>query len=150
MKELEKYEFLSKLNPNFNNILLCHYPNAIITLYRNNLLHNISLGISDHNHNGLTQNVLLEEILDFIGANNRGLVTSGMSMKPNETKYLRGIVELDSSTNLLINPAIKTFTLCTGNGNLEKLNCLFYPGASVINYVSKEEYNLIRARNRHF
>lgn len=146
MKYSEKYKFLSKLNPNFNNILLCHYLNAIITLYQKGLLSNISLGIAGHNHNGLTQIVPLEMFLNIIGKTNRGLITSGMSIKPNDTKYLRGVVELDSGTNLLLNPAIKTFTPCTGNGNLEKLNCMFYQGASVINYVSEKEYKLIRTK----
>lgn len=146
MKYSEKYKFLSKLNPNFNNILLCHYPNAIITLYQNGLLSNVSLGIAGHNHNGMTQIVPLEIFLNLIGETNRGLITSGMSMKSNDTKYLRGVLELDSGTNLLLNPAIKTFTPCTGNGNLEKLDSIFYKGASVINYIPEEEYKLIRAK----
>lgn len=146
MKYVGKYKFLSELNPNFNNILLCHYPNAIITLYQNGLLSNISLGIAGHNHNGMTQIVPLEIFLNIIGETNRGLITSGMSMKSSDTKYLRGIVELDSGTNLLLNPAIKTFTPCTGNGNLEKLNCMFYSGASVINYIPEGEFKLVRSK----
>lgn len=146
MKDSEQYKFLSKLNPNFNNILLCHYPNAIITLYQKGLLSNISLGIAGHNHNGITQIVPLEMFLNFIGETNRGLITSGSSVNLKETKFLRGVVELDSSTNLLLNPAIKTFTPCTGNGNLEKLNWMFYPGASIINYVPEAEYSLVRIK----
>lgn len=134
--------FLSNLNSSDINILLCHYPNVIFELHKMGLLNNIDLCVSGHNHNGCSQLKFfpVEEIFNLLGMKNRGFITPSMSLKFRDTKNLRGVVELDERTNLLINPCIKTFS-ATGN-KLELLDGLFYKGATSIEFVPEKEFVL--------
>lgn len=138
LKEKEEYEFLTKLDPDKTNTVLCHYPEAIITLYNEGILKNADLSIGGHDHNGCTQFKFLpvELILNLFGQNNRGLITPGKSINLENTKNLRGVLDLDESSKLLINPAFKTFANCTGM--LEKLDWLFYRGYSEIEYIPEK------------
>jgi len=58
---------------------------------------------------------------------------------------MRGVIELDSGTNLLLNPAIKTFGDTSGIFTI--FNLLFYSGISIINYIPEEEFSRIRIKN---
>lgn len=138
LKEIDKFEFLTNLNSNYTNTLICHYPEAIMKLQEVGLLENISLSIGGHDHNGCTQFRFLpvELILDLFKQNNRGLITPGKSIKLKDTKKLRGVVDLGGSSKLLINPAFKTFANCTGI--LEKLDFMFYRGYSEIEYIPEK------------
>ncbi len=117
--------------------LLCHYPNSIFVLNKFGLLKNISLCISGHNHNGMTQVKIfpLETLLNLIGQNNRGLITPSRSFNLKDTKYLRGKVSLNNQTNLLITPSITSLASLTSLSIFDKL---FYKGANVINYTNEE------------
>ncbi len=134
-RELEKYEFLKRLNSDSINILLCHYPNAIFSLWQFGFLNNVNLSIAGHNHNGVTQFkfIPLEFLLNLIGLNNKGLITPGKSVLFKNTKYMRGKINFDDKSSLIINPAITTFSNCAGI--LKNFDGLFYEGASVIEYV---------------
>lgn len=139
LKEKSKYEFLKKLNPNNTNTLLCHYPQAIMSLFNAGGVQNVNLSIAGHNHNGCTQFkfIPVEFVLNLFRQNNRGLITPGKSIKLKDTKDLRGIKELDNDSLLLINPAFKTFAACTGA--LEKIDWMFYKGFSEVEYVPEEK-----------
>lgn len=130
----EDLSFLSKLDPQKYNTLLCHYPSLFLDLKQDDLLKNIDLSIAGHNHNGVTQVRFfpLEKALNLTHQNNRGLMTPEGSINPKDTKILRGSYPLNDRNTLVINPAIKTITGC--KGALEKLDNLFYEGASVIYY----------------
>jgi len=132
--------FLTTLDSQSINILMCHYPNVIFELHRLVLLKNVDLCVCGHNHNGCTQLKVfpLEQILNFIGCSNRGLITPNMSMKLGDTKHLRGVVELDDNTNLVINHNIKTFSACSEK--LEVLDPLFYRGVSSLEFVPEKEF----------
>lgn len=140
--------FLTTLDSQSINILMCHYPNVIFELHRLGifelhrlgLLKNVDLCVCGHNHNGCTQLKVfpLEQILNFIGCSNRGLITPNMSMKLGDTKHLRGVVELDDNTNLVINPSIKAFSACSEK--LEVLDPLFYRGVSSLEFVPEKEF----------
>lgn len=135
LKELDQFSFLRNLDSTNVNVLLCHYPNAIMTLkQKTDLLDKVYLSIAGHNHNGCTQFRFLpvEKVLDFFRQNNRGLITPGKSLKPSDTALLRGKVTFDDQSILIMNPAVKTFAACTGP--LEKLDSLFYKGCTEINY----------------
>lgn len=144
LRELESCSFLKNLNANNINILACHYHNFILGLQKFGYLKNVDLGIAGHDHSGCTQFLPLEYFLNMIGLRNYGLITPGKSINPNDTKYSRGFVELDDRTKLIINPAITTFAKCTGG--LQKLDSLFYEGASDIEFVAEE--NLERKRKK--
>lgn len=138
LQEQERYDFLTKLQPDKTNTVLCHYPNAIIDLYNEGILQNANLSITGHNHNGCTQFkfIPVETILNFFRQYNRGLITPGKSIMPKDTKTLRGIKVLDSNNTLLINPSFKTFAACTGP--LAKIDWMFYHGYSEIEYIPEE------------
>lgn len=138
LHEIDKYEFLTKLDPTNTNTLLCHYPQAIMSLYNAKILKNIDLSVAGHNHNGCTQFkfIPVELFLNLFRQNNRGLITPGKSLNLKDTEKLRGSIELGENSKLLINPAFKTFASCTGK--LEKLDWMFYRGYSEIEYVPEE------------
>ncbi len=138
IQELEKYKFLENLDSNFTNILLCHYPNTVISLYKLGMLDKVDLSISGHNHNGITQFkfIPLEFILNLIGCKNRGLITPGKSIALKDTKYCRGKIDFDKKSSLIINPSITTFANCSGI--LKNLDGLFYEGASVVEYIPEK------------
>ncbi len=134
-----RYSFLNNLDYNKTNTLLCHYPQAIFSLHKYGLLKGVNLSIAGHNHNGITQLRVfpLEGLLNFFGQENRGLITPAKKISLENTKYLRGLIELDQDSSLIINPSITSLGSTTGI--LNKADKLFYQGASVINYVREEE-----------
>lgn len=138
LKEVERYEFLTKLNPENTNTVLCHYPEAIMTLNETGLFNNVKLSVGGHDHNGCTQLkfIPIELILNLLRQKNRGIITPGKKVNLENTKYLRGIIRLSDTSELLINPAFKTFANCTGI--LEKLDWMFYRGYSEIEYVPEK------------
>lgn len=137
-KQLEDLSFLTKLNASNFNTLLCHYPSLCLDLANEQVLKNVNLSIAGHNHNGITQLRVfpLESLLNLFNQKNRGLITAEKSMMLKDTKYLRGTIKLNDKNTLIINPALKTFSACTGI--LQNLNPFFYQGASVIYYLPKE------------
>lgn len=134
-KKSSSFAFLQKLDPNKTNILLCHYPDVLKQLHRVGLLENVDLAIAGHNHNGMTQFLLIEPILSLIGQPNRGIVTPEKSFKKSDTSDMRGLIKLDEKTHLLINPAYTSLSANTFPLNL--LNCLFYKGSSLIAFEKK-------------
>ena len=135
------FSFLNNNDSSITNTLLCHYPEVIFALYKSGLLDYIDLSIAGHTHNGITQLKVfpLENILNLIGQENRGLITPTRSLSLKDTKYLRGLIDFNSKSSLIINPSITTFAPITGS--LNRLDKLFYQGASVINYVKEDEYH---------
>lgn len=133
-KELEKYEFLSKLDSNNTNTLLCHYPNAIMYLHQLGIMPYVDLSIAGHNHSGCTQFkfIPVEWILNLFGQNNRGLITPGKSTDLEDTKVLRGDIDVSSYNILLMNLAFKTLSASSG---LEKFDWMFYKGYSEVEYI---------------
>jgi len=133
------FEFLKKLNHNNTNIFLCHYPNVVMKLFDKGYLDNVDLSISGHNHNGMTQLKVfpLEKILNSLKQNNRGIITPSKSLRLNNTNILRGNVKLNNRTTLIINPSITSLAKCTGL--LNNFNCLFYSGATEINFIPEKE-----------
>ncbi len=134
----EKYSFLEQVNSKQINTLLCHYPNYILFLDKLNLLDKIDLNIAGHNHNGMTQLKILplESFLNLINQKNRGLVTPARSISLKETKYLRGVIELNNQKPLIIVPAITSLGY---NTNLAMFDKFFYKGATVINYIPENK-----------
>ncbi len=135
------YSFLKNVDIKNTNTLLCHYPEVVFTLYKSGLLKDIDLSLAGHTHNGMTQLKVfpVEGLLNLIGQENRGLITPDRSISFKDTKYLRGKIEFDSKTSLIINPCITSLAYLTGR--LHYLNNLFYQGASVINYIPENEYH---------
>lgn len=133
----DKYTFLNKLDKNNTNLLLCHYPNVIISLIKNNVLTNIDLGISGHNHNGCTQLKIfpLEKILNKFRLYNQGLITPEKSFKFKNNKYDRGLTKINN-TSLIINPSYTT--LSHASGIMQVLNPLFYSGVSIIEFFNNK------------
>lgn len=131
------YKFLKKLNGLDTNILLCHYPNAVKFLHKAGYLKKIDLAITGHNHNGMTQFLCLESILERIGQPNRGIVTPGKSFKKEETLQMRGLVHMDKRTALYINPAVTS--LAAGTGFLHYFDPLFYMGSTEVAFVGDEK-----------
>ena len=138
------YSFLRYLDKDKTNTLICHYPEFILTLYKLDLLGNIDLSIAGHDHNGLTQMLPIEVLLNLMGQKNRGLITPSKSIRLKNTNNLRGKIELDSDRTLIINPAVTT--VAERNDNLKKIDSLFYEGASEITYVPEEEIKRVRKR----
>lgn len=134
--------FLEGLQDEETNILLCHYPDLLVALARDGLLQKVDLCISGHNHNGCTQLRIfpIEAIFDFLKMRNRGIITPCMSILPKDTKNLRGVIEFDERTNMSINPCVKTFSAC--GGSMEKLDSLFYKGATSVEFVPEKEFTL--------
>ena len=134
------FSFLNNNDSSKTNTLLCHYPEVIFLLYKLGLLDCIDLSIAGHTHSGITQLKVfpLEKILNLIGQENRGIITPNRSLSLKNTKYLRGLINFNSNSSLIINPSITTFAPITGS--LNRLDKLFYQGASVINYVKENEY----------
>ncbi len=124
---------LRNLNPNDENLLICHYPEVILGLKDSKELENINLSIAGHTHSGLTQIYLLELFLNLINQKNRGLITPSkifFLQSDEKTRYLRGTVNLSDDKILLINKAITTLSSLSG-----KISCLdfcFYKGISEI------------------
>lgn len=143
-RESEKFKFLEILSPNNMNIIACHYPNALISLYQKGYLTNIDLGIAGHNHSCVTQFAPLELALKIINRPNQGLITPGKSIDIDNTKYSRDLISLDDRTNLIINPSITTFAKCSGV--LNNLDGLFYEGASDIEFIPNSEYQRVRKK----
>lgn len=141
MKMKEELGFLRKLKQENENILLCHYPQAVLSLQDEEELKNIDISIAGHNHNGITQFIPLEAFLNLIRQKNRGLISPGKSLFP---KDARGIIKLNERNTMLINPAIKTFASCTGP--LEHLDRLFYKGASEVQFYPDEDFPLSRKK----
>lgn len=139
-----KYDFLKKLDANYINVLLCHYPNAIRFLFEQGLLNNVDLGVAGHNHNGMTQIGLLE----VFNKGNKGIITPGKSRDKEDTAEVKGVIELSDRTSLLINPAYTSLAACTGK--LHSMDGLFYSGATEINFypAEEEEEPLSRARTK--
>jgi len=139
LREKDRYEFLANLSPDKTNTVLCHYPQAIMSLYNAGILKNANLSVTGHNHNGCTQFkfIPVEFFLNIFRQNNRGLITPGKSINLEDTKNLRGNIELGDNSMLLINPAFKTFAACTGK--LEKLDWMFYRGYSEIEYIPEDK-----------
>lgn len=135
----EQFAFLNDLDEDKINTLLCHYPNAIRYLYRKGKLNNVDLAIAGHNHNGITQFVPLEFFLNFIGMQNRGLITLGKTLLP---KDVRGVDPLSYRTDLLINPAVTSLAECTGG--LAKFDKLFYVGATEVIFEPDMELKRIK------
>lgn len=135
----EKCKFLTELSSDKTNTVLCHYPQAIMNLHKAGILKNANLSVTGHNHNGCTQFkfIPVEFFLDLFRQNNRGLITPGKSIKLEDTKNLRGNIELGDDSTLLINPAFKTLAACTGK--LEKLDWMFYRGYSEIEYIPEDK-----------
>ncbi len=133
-KEIKQYAFLKKLDQNKVNILLCHYPNVIKFLHKTNYLKKIDLAIAGHNHHGMTQFLHMDAILDFLRLPNRGIITPGKSFKPKDTRKMRGLMKLDDTTHLLINPAVTSLSWNTRP--LCILNPLFYSGSSAVSLVT--------------
>lgn len=135
--EYKDFDFLNSLDSKTTNTFLCHYPNIIYYLYRNNRLSNVDVSIAGHNHNGVTQFKFfpMEGLLNLLGQKNRGIITPGKSLKLKDTRCLRGNVQLDERSTLIINPSFKTLSASTGV--LETFDSLFYKGATEINYVPK-------------
>lgn len=131
-QELETLLFLKKLDPNKINTFLCHYPHVIEELNKLGYLNNIDVSIAGHNHNGVTQFLPLELLLNLIGEKNRGLITPGKSMKLSHTKFLRGSKKLNERNTLVINPCVRTFGSTAHY--LRHLDFLFYRGSSEIIY----------------
>lgn len=139
--EISNFEFLNRLEPDKTNTLLCHYPNAIMTLNeKTDLLKNIDCSVAGHNHNGCTQFkkiIPVEAVLNLFRQKNRGLITPGKSVKLRDTKILRGTVDLSKRNTLVMNPAVKT--MAANTGPLEKLDGLFYKGYTVLEYIPEKE-----------
>lgn len=137
LKEINNFSFLKNLNNNNENILLCHYPNALITLHQKGYLKNIRLSISGHNHNGLTQLKLpIEALLNLFKQENRGFITPNKSLNFKNTKTLRGKIDLDNSSTLIINPAFTS--LSHTSGYLNHFDFLFYQGLTEIEFISQK------------
>lgn len=138
--------FLDDLSSDDTNLLLCHYPNFILYLFKQGYLKNVDLAIAGHNHNGCTQLKFfpIEFILNFFKQPNRGLITPGKSLSPKDTENLRGVVELNERTNLLINPAIKTLADCSGLEHFD--NLYFYKGVTEIEYIPESVMKLTRSK----
>lgn len=126
--------FLRKLNKEKTNILLCHYPDVVVELFKKGYLENVDYCISGHNHNGMTQFKFLpiEAFLNLMGEKNRGIITPGKSLKLKDTAKLRGVRELDEKTKLIINPAFKSLSK---QSRIEVLDWMFYKGYTEINFV---------------
>lgn len=133
-KEIEKYEFLSSLDSNNTNTLLCHYPNVIMYLHKLCIIPYVDLSIAGHNHNGCTQFrfIPVEGILNLFGQKNRGLITPGKSTSISDTEVLRGDIDVSSYNIMLMNPAFKTLSASSG---LEKFDWMFYKGYSEVEYI---------------
>jgi len=129
--------FLKELSKEKTNILLCHYPNVIMELYEKNCLQNVDFGISGHNHNGMTQFKFLpiESFFNLIGQKNRGLITPSKSIRLRDTAKLRGIVDFDDKTKLIINPAFKSLSV---QSKLEVFDWMFYDGYTEIIFEKKK------------
>lgn len=130
-EDYDTYKFLTKLDSNKTNILLCHYPDVLKWFHKEGLLENVDLAIAGHNHGGMTQNILMESLLKLLKQNNRGLITPEKSLKLIDTKEIRGIIRLSDRTTLYINPAITS--LAPNTGLLNRFNFLFYKGMTEIN-----------------
>lgn len=137
----DRLSFLKRLKAEDENILLCHYPQALLALKDEEELEHIDLSIAGHNHNGATQFIPLEIFLNLIGQKNRGLISPGNTLFPNN---IRGIIRLSERNTMLINPAVKTFSSCAGV--LENVDCLFYKGASEIQFCPGDDFSLSRKR----
>lgn len=143
--------YLKNLDPNDENILLCHYPEVILGLKDSTELNNVHLSIAGHTHSGVTQVFPLELLLNMINQKNRGLITpyKTLFLTSNEaTKYLRGTVNLSDESSLLINPAITT--LSSVAGPISHLDFCFYSAASeiIINENSKRKTVLTKKYSR--
>lgn len=127
------YEFLNNLDSSQTNILLCHYPKVVLSLYREGILNNVDVSVSGHTHNGMTQLRVfpMETLLNMIGQKNRGIITPSKSFKFDDTKYLRGKIQLNEEQDLIINPAFISLAECAGI--LHYLDWMFYRGMSEIN-----------------
>jgi len=134
----ENIDFTKKINPKNFNILLCHYPNVINELINERKIKNIDVGISGHNHNGMTQLKFfpVETILNIFNQKNRGIITPKKSFKLSKTKFLRGKMKLNDKTTLIINPAVTSLSNCAGF--LHKFDNLFYCGATEINFIPEK------------
>lgn len=140
--------FLHKLDPNKFNILMCHYPNIFLDIAEDEIFKSVDLGVAGHTHNGVTQFRIfpLESVLNFLHQNNRGLITAEKSIKPEDTKYLRGRIELNNRASLIVNPAAKTLAACTGT--LEKFDALFYKGATELTMSNIEQSDNLKKVRR--
>jgi len=128
------FSYLKKLDKNKTNIFLCHYPNAVIELSNKNILNNIDVSISGHNHNGMVQIKIfpLEKLLNIFKQNNRGIITPTKSFKLKETSNLRGNIKLKNKNILIINPSVTSLAKCAGI--LHNFDCLFYVGGTKIDF----------------
>lgn len=152
-KVLEKIsknlEHLRRLEPNDENILLCHYPEIILALKDSKELKNVHLSIAGHTHSGVTQFYPLELFLNAIDEKNRGLITPNKTlffMSNKKTKYLRGIVDLSANSSLLINPAITT--LSSVAGVVSHLDLFFYSASSEITIEGKKQQQTVLTKRR--
>lgn len=135
--EQKDYKFLNKLDENFVNILVCHYPNAIIELDKMGLLKNVNFSVAGHNHSGVIPQFKLfpvGEIMDKLGFKNQGLITPGKSIKIKDNMNDRGLVELSSKKAMLVNPAVTTLADCTGI--LSNFDLLFCSEVSSVSFVT--------------
>jgi len=133
-QEMNKLKFLKKLSSKKTNILICHYPKVIFKLEECGYLDNVDLAVVGHYHSGVTQNIIIENILNLFNKN-KGLITPNKSFKKEDTKYMRGILELKNGSILVMNPSIKT--VAKTSGIFGNLNFLFYMGASTIYFKRK-------------
>ena len=133
-QELHKLKFLKKLNKKKTNILICHYPKVITKLDEIGYLDNVDLAIAGHNHSGVTQNVVIETVLNLFDKN-KGLITPNKSIRKKDTKNMRGILKLKNGKVFIINPSIRT--VANTSGLFKYLNDLFYMGASTIYFKKK-------------
>lgn len=134
--EKNSFEFLKGLSKEKTNILLCHYPDVLMSLAENDYLVNVDYSIAGHNHNGATQFkfIPVEPFLNLIGQKNRGIITPYKSFRLKDTVKLRGVLKLKNNTILIINPAFKTLSYYSG---LERLNWVFYRGYTEIEFTKK-------------
>jgi len=132
--ELNKINFINNLDNNKENILICHYPKTIFNLEKLGYLDNFKLIIAGHNHSGVTQNILLEFIINIFDKN-KGIITPSKSMKIKDTKNMRGIIKLSNNKVFIINPSITTFGKTSSIFRI--FNRFFYMGASLIKFIKK-------------
>lgn len=140
IEDRDSYEFLKCLDKDKIQILLCHYPDVLKWLHSKGYLENVDLAIAGHNHNGMTQFLFLENILNAVGQTNRGIITPDMSIKLPDTAQIRGMMDLDGKTKLYINPAVTS--LAPNTGFLNHLNKFFYSGMTEITFEPDKRISL--------
>ena len=136
----ENYRFLLHMNPSKTNILICHYPDVLKYLHRKGYLEKIRLALAGHNHNGMTQFLFLETILNALGQKNRGLITPDQQLLSAETAEVRGLIHLDGNCDLYIGPAVTS--LAPNTGFLRHFNFMFYEGMSEISFEPSKKLEL--------